>query len=51
MSLGYIKAYAVPFGEGFETIPLNGGKVNEHIRSVVLCDETKTFCVVKPFYP
>jgi len=50
LTLGDFKAYAVSLGKRFETVTLDFGKVNEYVRAVVLLDETKTFCVVKPFY-
>jgi len=35
--------------EGFVPIHLNGGKMNEYIISIVLCDKTKSLGRVEPF--
>jgi hypothetical protein len=50
LSLGDLKAYAIPLAERFKAIPLNLRKMNEYIRSIVLLNKTKTFCVVKPLH-
>jgi hypothetical protein len=48
LALDNVEADAVAFGQGFETVALNFGKVDKDVGAVVLLDETKTFCVVKP---
>lgn len=50
LTLGDIESHAVTFGKGLESITLNRRKMNKHVRSVILLDKTKTFCVVKPFH-
>lgn len=44
-----VKADAIAFIEGFEPLALDRGKVNKHVRPVVLLDETEPFCLIKPF--
>lgn len=48
LALSHFKGNAIAFSEGFEAFALDFGKVNENVRTVVLLDETKTFCVVEP---
>jgi hypothetical protein len=50
LALSDIKAHPVSFGQRFETITLDLGKVDEHVWSVVLFDKPKTLCIVEPLY-
>jgi hypothetical protein len=45
-----IETYPITFGERFESIALDLGKVDEHVWSIVLLDKTETLCIVKPFH-
>jgi len=44
------KADPSAFVQGFETISLDSGMMDENIRSSVLLDKTKPLGIVKPFY-
>lgn len=46
----HIERYGLAFGEGFESITLNGGEMYEYIFTVVLLDETESLGVVEPFH-
>ncbi len=45
-----VEFYALSFVEGFETVALDSGEVNEYVASAFNFDETVTFFCVKPFY-
>jgi len=45
-----IEAYPISFGERFEPVTLDLGKVDEHVWSIILLDEPEAFCIVKPFH-
>jgi hypothetical protein len=46
----HIESYGFTFSERFEPFALDGGEMYEYIFTVVLLDESKTLCVVEPFY-
>jgi hypothetical protein len=45
-----VKAYPIAFGKRLEAISLNLRKVDKNVRTVVLLDKTKPFCVIEPLY-
>ena len=48
---GYFKADALAFGQGFETLGLDGGKVGKQIFAAVFGrNKAKTFGFIKPFH-
>ncbi len=49
-TLGDLELYLIALIEGFESIPLNGGEMNEDIISVISGNEPKTLLLIKPFY-
>jgi len=49
-TIGDIKSHTVSFRKGFEAVPLNRGKMDKYIRSIVLLNKTKPLAVVKPLY-
>ena len=49
-SRDHIERYGLAFGEGFESITLNGGEMYEYIFTVVLLDETETLGVIEPLH-
>jgi hypothetical protein len=46
----YIEGNGFAFGEGFESITLNGGEVHEYIVTIVLFDKPETLGVIEPFH-
>lgn len=50
LALGDLEAHAIAFGEGFESVSLNSGEVNEYVRTVVLLDKPETLGVVEPLH-
>jgi hypothetical protein len=46
----YIESNGFAFGEGFESITLNGGEVYEYIVTIVLFDKPETLGVIEPFH-
>lgn len=49
-TLGNLELYLIAFVKGFESIPLNGGEVNEDIISIVSGNEPEALLLIKPFY-
>jgi len=49
-TLGNFELYLIAFIEGFESIPLNGGEVNEDIISIFSGNESKALFLIKPFH-
>lgn len=45
-----IETDRITFRQGPETVSLDGREVNENIISLLGGDESKTLCIVKPFY-
>ena len=50
MALSHSELDFLTFSQGLETCALDGGEVNENVRSLGLLDEAKTLGFVKPFY-
>jgi hypothetical protein len=40
--------YRITLGQSLEAIHLDGGEVNEHIRTSILLDETESFGIIEP---
>ncbi len=49
-TVNYIKTYRSTLIKRPVTVRLNGGMVNENIRSIFLLDKTKTLGRIKPLY-
>ena len=49
-TFGNLELYLIAFIEGFESISLNGGEVNEDIISIISGNESKALLLIKPFY-
>jgi len=49
-TLGNLELYLVAFIKGFETIPFNGGEVNEDIIPIVSGYEPIALLLIKPFH-
>jgi len=45
-----VELYPGAFLESLEAVTKNLGEMYENIRPIILLNETKTFCIVKPFY-
>ena len=50
LALHHVEADAGAFGEGLEAVALDLGEVHEHVRAVILLDETETLRVVEPLH-
>lgn len=50
LALGHSELDFLTFSQGFETCALDGGEVNEYVRTLGLLDEAKTLGFVEPFY-
>ena len=50
LSLGHIKVDLLTFFQGFEAFILNLGKMDEHVGTIILLNETKTLAIVEPLY-
>jgi hypothetical protein len=50
LTLHHLKFHKVAFLEGLEAFTLNGGVVDENVRSTLLTNETITFAVIEPLY-
>jgi hypothetical protein len=48
--LDEVKSNPVAFGEGFEAVTTDSGKVDEYIVAIFLLEKTKTLAVIEPFY-
>jgi len=48
-TFGYLELYLITLVKDFESIPLDGGEVNEDIIPVVSGNETKALLLIKPF--
>ncbi len=49
-TFGNLELYLIALVEGFESIPFNGGEVNEDIISVISGNEPVALLLIKPFY-
>ena len=49
-TLGNLELYLVAFIKGFETVPFNGGEVNEDIIPIVSGNEPIALLLIKPFH-
>jgi hypothetical protein len=43
-----VEGYRVPFGQGLETLGLDGGEMNEDVLATILGNETEPLCVIEP---
>jgi hypothetical protein len=50
VALGHSELDFLTFSQGFETCALDGGEVNENVRSLGLLDKAKTLGLIEPFY-
>jgi hypothetical protein len=50
LALSHSELDFLTFSQGFETSALDGGEVNENVRSLGLLDKAKTLGFVEPFY-
>ena len=48
-TFGYLELYLITLVKDFESIPLDGGEVNEDIISIVSGNESEALLLVKPF--
>ncbi len=49
-TFGNLELDLIAFVKGFESIPFNGGEVNEDIISVISGNESKALLLIKPFH-
>jgi len=48
--LSYSELYCLAFGQSLETLALDGAEVYEHVRTLLLLDETKAFGLIEELY-
>ena len=49
-TLGNLELYFIALIKGFESIPFNGGEVNEDIISIISGNEPVALLLIKPLY-
>src|SRR3954470_13136567 len=50
LALRHLELHLITLGEAAEALGLDGGVVNEHIRSVLARDETEALSVIEPLH-